>query len=134
MCGAFFVLPLLHTCRVHIRTREKIFLVSCRVATRRQWKRSMSANRALFACTSDGMVRKNLGNICRSDRVGVLAPYDTCGTAMLEYTCPHAGTCTCVHIHVSSCSAQPGQHEACMCECCPGCALQLLCCWKFLHV
>ena len=25
----------------------------------------------------------------------------------------------------SSCSAQPGQHEACMCKCCPGCALQL---------
>ena len=38
--------------------------------------------------------------------------------------------CMCVH---SSCSAQTGQHEACICECCPrpvG-ALQLIC-WKLL--
>ena len=38
--------------------------------------------------------------------------------------------CVCVH---SSCSAQTGQHEACMCDCCPrpvG-ALQLIC-WKLL--
>ena len=29
-------------------------------------------------------------------------------------------TCTCMYIVHSSCSAQPGQHEACMCKCCPG--------------
>ena len=33
----------------------------------------------------------------------------------------------------SSCSAESGQHEACMCECCPGCALQLFC-WKLKHM
>ena len=24
-------------------------------------------------------------------------------------------------VYYSSCSAQPGPHEACMCKCCPGC-------------
>ena len=33
--------------------------------------------------------------------------------------------CTHTCILVYSCSTQPGWHEACMCECCPGCVLQL---------
>ena len=62
------------------RTREKMFLVSWRVATLSQLNRSMRANRALLAWTSEGMVLKNFGNIVLSERVGVLAPYDTCAT------------------------------------------------------
>ena len=30
-----------------------------------------------------------------------------------------------VHVH-SSCSAQPGRHEACICKCCPGCTATIL--------
>ena len=62
-------------------TSENMFLVSWRVATLSQSKRCMRANRALFACTSEGMVLKNLGNMALSERVGVLAPYDTCACA-----------------------------------------------------
>ena len=41
--------------------------------------------------------------------------------------CTHEDANALIHIHVhvqSSCSTQPGQHEACMCEYCPGCALK----------
>ena len=37
----------------------------------------------------------------------------------------HVYTCMYNNIIVYSCSTQPGWHGACMCECCPGCVLQL---------
>ena len=40
-------------------------------------------------------------------------------------------TYTHVHVVVAVHSQDSMRREACMCECCPGCALQL-CCWKYL--
>ena len=63
-----------------------------------------------------------------------------CGHSVMCSDCAHIAkrcpTCRVSHYHgssllvkYSSCTAQPGQHEARMhmYECCPGCALQLHC-------
>lgn len=42
----------------------------------------MRAKRALFDWVSEGMVRKNLGNMSRSESVGEDEPYEICRCSM----------------------------------------------------
>ena len=64
-------------------------------------------------------------DVCVSEDVCLNLTIGTVYYIMSNHTV-HVGVYLDIHVHVqSSCSAQPVQHEACLCECCPGCALQL---------
>ena len=62
----------------------------------------MRAKRALFDWVSEGMVRKNLGNMSRSESVGEDEPYEICSVFECVSVCIHVG----VHVH-----------GECVCEC-----------------
>ena len=70
-----YTIHMLPTICAHVsHTCEKMVCVSWSVATLCQLYFCMRANLALLDCTSEGMVRKKLGNISTVERDGEEAP------------------------------------------------------------